>query len=463
MRVRGKLGRWLVGAGTLALAGCFTPYGPAKAPVVADVAVVQDFDAWLGELLDVVVADAVGDAPAATVADAAQDVQLEPDVPSQDLPPGPDVAPAFDITSTAIVAPVFPPDACTDCGWSQMPDMDGPRQNFKAAWSGTDLYFWGGEWGTQCCNDLLATGARWNPKSNLWTALPQAPLYATIDSQVVWGGDRLYVYPRTMPGAQSSGPTPWSPSPAIAAMYFPDKDLWKPMPQSSTSPMHRNLAAAVVWTGTTLIVWGGQVEGDAPGGSYDPTADSWTPLPAAPIPEGQFSQFCERGWTGKRLFVWNHYLKVGMTWTPSSATWAQITPPSPSDATFGNAAVGIPGGVFLTSTADDTTYLGWFWWEDGAIWQPVLRPTWLKPGLKTQTIWTGKYLFMWTGHGSTHGVLYDPLAGSWQPTVDTPEPIERIGDALATSGSEVFLLGGMDGPGTYNVVHADAWRFKLPP
>ncbi len=447
------------------VAGC-SPSSAGPAPgLVHDVG--QQVDGWLGDIPDVVLSDVHRDTAVDTATDlppdAAPDVPLVPDVPSQDLPPGPDVLPAFDITSTAVAVPVFPPDTCTDCGWSQMADMDGPRQNFQAAWSGEDLYIWGGEWATQCCQDLLATGARWNLKTNKWTALPQAPLYATLFSRLVWGGDRLYVYGADANGVPSTGPTPWSPAPAIAAMYFPSTNVWKPMPQSSTSPMHRDGSGAFVWTGSQFIVWGGQVEKDAPGGSYDPATDTWTPLPAAPIPESKGQFYSAAAWTGDRMFLWSDTLKAGVTWTPATATWTEVAPPPNAPATFfGWGATAMPGGVFLPQMIGPV--LGWLWWEKNAVWQAVPRPDWfVESNNHVGAIWTGKYMLLWKGDGPVHGVLYDPVAGTWQTTPTSPEPFDVQGYGFATSGAEVFVLGGLNGPPGVNIVHPDCWRFKLPP
>ena len=65
-------------------------------------------------------------------------------------------------------------------------------------------------------------------------------------------------------------------------------------------------AAAVVWTGRRLLVWGGQTFPGAVvparhGLAYDPLSNRWTPLPQAPL-GGRADPTAV--WTGHELIVW---------------------------------------------------------------------------------------------------------------------------------------------------------------
>jgi hypothetical protein len=61
--------------------------------------------------------------------------------------------------------------------------------------------------------------------------------------------------------------------------------------------------ATAVWTGSRMLVWGGQgtaIQGD--GRVYDPGADSWTPMAAAGAPMGRVGATAV--WTGGSMLVW---------------------------------------------------------------------------------------------------------------------------------------------------------------
>jgi N-acetylneuraminic acid mutarotase len=66
--------------------------------------------------------------------------------------------------------------------------------------------------------------------------------------------------------------------------------------------------AAMVWTGSRLLVWGGAQTAGAgtpvipPHGlTYDPRANAWSPLPQAPL-LGRLSPIAV--WTGRSMIVW---------------------------------------------------------------------------------------------------------------------------------------------------------------
>jgi len=81
------------------------------------------------------------------------------------------------------------------------------------------------------------------------------------------------------------------------------------------------LNAGVVWTGTKLLLWGGGSEAlgqgiVAPHGlAYDPKRNRWHQLPGAPLlPRGNAAAV----WTGKSLIVWGGELSFPTT---TSDTW----------------------------------------------------------------------------------------------------------------------------------------------
>jgi hypothetical protein len=74
---------------------------------------------------------------------------------------------------------------------------------------------------------------------------------------------------------------PQQPTPVSAATLHAYR--WRTLPPA---PIATRTGAAVVWTGSRMIVWGGVHKDFAldDGASYDPRTRTWTKLPAAPLP-----------------------------------------------------------------------------------------------------------------------------------------------------------------------------------
>jgi hypothetical protein len=87
------------------------------------------------------------------------------------------------------------------------------------------------------------------------------------------------------------------------AQYDPVGNTWTATITSGAPPARASHSA--VWTGSKMIVWGGQDNPGAmvnSGGLYDPSSDSWsaTSLSGAPAARWEHSAF----WTGLRMIVW---------------------------------------------------------------------------------------------------------------------------------------------------------------
>jgi N-acetylneuraminic acid mutarotase len=80
----------------------------------------------------------------------------------------------------------------------------------------------------------------------------------------VWGGD------------DGSGPV------ASGARYNPVTDTWSPM---QDAPIVRGGHTAI-WTGTEMIVWGGELF-DPPGAAYNPAHDTWRSIATDSAPSGR--------------------------------------------------------------------------------------------------------------------------------------------------------------------------------
>ncbi len=150
--------------------------------------------------------------------------------------------------------------------WSSMTTTGAPsaRYGHVAVWTGTEMLIWGG---TSNGTSYLADGARYNPATDTWTSIPNlgAPTRRAFASYV-WTGTELIVWG----GTYKTNEVPETPL-ADGARYNPSTNAWTAMNTQLALPSARARAASV-WTGSELIVWGGDPDGGAvaSGGRYNP-------------------------------------------------------------------------------------------------------------------------------------------------------------------------------------------------
>ena len=152
--------------------------------------------------------------------------------------------------------------SCTEDTWHETFQGLEVRDNHTAVWTGTEMIVWGGSFSAGLS---LNSGGRYNPATDTWLPTSRGP-------------------------------------------YCP-------------SPRFGHTA---VWTGTEMIVWGGQntSSGDPAsytntGGRYDPTTDTWTPT-ASTTADARRSHTAV--WTGTKM------VSGAASASPSSARGACTTP-----------------------------------------------------------------------------------------------------------------------------------------
>ena len=226
-----------------------------------------------------------------------------------------------------------------------------------------------------------------------------------------------------------------------------------------------------VWTGTEMIVWGGDGDGvfDT-GGKYSPSTDSWTATSLTNAPEARYSQTAI--WTGSEMIVWGGYLdgdrNTGGRYNPSTDSWiATSTTNAPSgrgDHTAvwtgsemivwgGTPDAGCPsvntGGRYNPGTDS--------WIATSTTNAPEARP------LHT-AVWTGSEMIVWGGACGPFntGGRYNPSTDSWRGTSTTNAPEARFSHTAIWTGSEMIVWGGATGHsglntgGRYNPT-TDSW------
>ena len=188
-------------------------------------------------------------------------------------------------------------------------------------------------------------------------------------------------------------------------------DTWTATNTTSV-PEAREFHTAV-WTGSEMIVWGGQGNSSRlnTGGRYNPSTDSWTATSTTNAPDAR--DFHTAVWTGSEMIVWGGFngsgsFNTGGRYNPSTDTW----------------------------TATSTTNA---------------------PEARTEhtAVWTGTEMIVWGGFGTTSGYLntggrYNPSTNTWTATSTTNAPDERDSHTAVWTGSEMIVWGGVNGFGVLN-------------
>jgi hypothetical protein len=119
--------------------------------------------------------------------------------------------------------------------------------------------------------------------------LATSPLAGRSTMAAVWTGSDMLIWGGDGPDGQLDD----------GAAYDPRQDTWRMLPQAPLTP--RN-APAAVWTGDEMLLWGGASSGggSSDGAAYDPTGNRWRPIPDAPF---QSAGRPVGVWTGREMIV----------------------------------------------------------------------------------------------------------------------------------------------------------------
>lgn len=107
--------------------------------------------------------------------------------------------------------------------------------------------------------------------------------------------------------------------------------------------------AALVWTGSELLLWGGYDDttrsASSDGYAFDPLTLGWTAMPPAPMAR----EYPHGVWTGREVLFWGGraakpYSVLGAGYDPIAQTWRVLAPPPADEA---SVAVGVWTGSEL--------------------------------------------------------------------------------------------------------------------
>src|SRR5262249_25544458 len=137
----------------------------------------------------------------------------------------------------------------------------------------------------------------YDPVVDAWTStsITNAPT-GRIGHSAVWTGSEMIVW-----GGEDVGET------ATGGRYNPITDTWSPMayPFGLARKNHSDL-----WTGTEMLIWGGDIFGGCTstlrtGARYNPSTDSWTAVSTVNAPSAR--SLHSAVWTGQRMIIWGGY------------------------------------------------------------------------------------------------------------------------------------------------------------
>ncbi|TKD09257.1 kelch repeat-containing protein [Polyangium fumosum] len=199
--------------------------------------------------------------------------------------------------------------------WSPTTTMGAPspRTQHSATWVGDRMVVWGG----MDFFDWLGDGAMYSPLDNAWTAKTSMTNAASFREShtAVWTGSEIYIW-----GGWNGGP--YLDTGAIFAPQTGAQGTWTPMTTTGAPSPRRSHVA--VWTGSSMIVWGGCGDlvctgslGD--GGRYTPgmNGGTWEPIPE--VPALSTRRDATAVWTGSRILVWGGRDAAGALGTGAEA------------------------------------------------------------------------------------------------------------------------------------------------
>lgn len=247
-----------------------------------------------------------------------------------------------------------------------------------------------------------------------WVLAPESP----SDSAAILGVE-TDVAPETDDTAAIATPSPTD-DPVVARSEAPQESSSTPEARPSPTempgewiempdlPLAAQSGHVSVWTGSELVVWGGQYSPaesarmafSADGAAYEQSSAAWRPLADSPLAPRAHAAAV---WTGSEVFIWG-----------------------------GAHAQGFESDGAAYSAASDS-------------WRPLAGSP-LSPRAGAAAIWTGTEIIVVGGHDNAgplgDGAAYDPARDAWTLLEDLPAELARMWSLRQTQTSEFAIVWG---------------------
>ena len=281
---------------------------------------------------------------------------------------------------------------------------------------------------------------------NTWTAtsIINAPM-ARWAHTAVWTGTEMIVWGGELNHVKFN----------TGGRYNPSTDTWTAT-STTNAPDVRALHTAV-WTGTEMIVWGGETNdvGFNTGGRYNPSTDSWTATSTTNAPSGRF--FHTAVWTGSEMIVWGgtpdgiNGLNTGGRYNPSTDSWTATNTINAPSARFQHTAVWTGSEMIVWGGTPDninTTNTGGRYNPSTDSWTATSTTNAPSARAIHTAVWIGTEMIVWGGLDTSAfntGGRYNPGTDTWTATSTTNAPGARLFHTAVWTGSEMIVWGGTDG------------------
>ncbi|HJQ97632.1 MAG TPA: hypothetical protein VJ826_04910, partial [Candidatus Polarisedimenticolaceae bacterium] len=322
-------------------------------------------------------------------------------------------------------------DPLTD-GWRPTSEsaLNRARVYHTAVWTGSRMIIWGGE----PCPHMADKGTSYDPISDTWSALtwtnePAPRRHHTA----VWAEGRMVVWG----GLLCTGPPV---STATGSRYNPLTNTWTAT-SSVGAPSARQDHSGIS-TGKLLVVWGGVDDNGgvlATGGVYNPANDSWSPTRTQAAPAARRSHTAV--WTGTSMIVWGglgasgdldtggRLDLFGDRWHATSNNRA----PSPRvghTAVWAGDAMLVWGGRPSNGTGYDALATGGRYDPVGNDWTPMSVTGAPEARTNHEAVWTGRFMVVWGGAGSSG---FYPASGGRYVASNPDADADGVADACDCS------------------------------
>jgi len=276
-----------------------------------------------------------------------------------------------------------------------------------------------------------------------WSQIAYTGPTPRFNATAVWTGSEMLVW-----GGDNSGTS--SNFLADGGRYDPATDTWRWM-SLVNAPSARTLHTAV-WTGTEMIVWGGLNADNsemASGARYDPSADAWSPTSTgANLPAARSGHTAV--WTGTEMIIWGGlsggtYFNTGGAYRPSTNTWRATSLASAPTGRSRHAAVWT-GSMMIVYGGDNpsATNTGGRYTPGSDTWAATSTGANVPSARDGFTaVWTGTQMVIWGGSPNPGG-RYNPVTNTWLTTSLVSAPSARLSPSGVWSGTDMIVWGGFD-------------------